>query len=131
RNVTASGARIARTIGRYLARRGYVVVSGLALGTDMMAHLGVLDVGGKTVAVMAHGLHMVSPPSNTDLGEEIVRKGGALLSEHPPGTPPRRAEFVKRNRLQSGMSLASIVVESGVSGGAIHQARFTKQQQRP
>src|SRR5690606_19747579 len=76
-------------------------------------------------AVLAHGLDTVAPTRNRPLAEQILTSGGVLLSEHPPGVPPRPAEFVRRNRIQSGLSIASIVVESGREGGAIHQARFT------
>lgn len=130
RKVSEEGKRIARMISRFLARKDVSVVSGLALGTDTMAHIGALEGEGVTVAVMAHGLDIVAPSSNRDLAEEIVRKRGALMSEHPPGVPPRPAEFVRRNRLQSGLSHASIVVESGVTGGAVHQATFAREQGR-
>lgn len=130
RDVSQSGARIARTIARYLARRGYGVVSGLALGTDTMAHRGALDVEGVTVAVMAHGLHTVAPASNRELADQILAAGGALVSEHAPGVPPRPAEFVRRNRIQSGLSLGSVIVESGEKGGSMHQAKFTHDQRR-
>lgn len=130
RRASSSGLRIARSIASHLAERGVSVVSGLALGIDRAAHEGALDAGGITVAVLAHGLDTVSPRSHIDLATDILCHDGALLSEHPPGTPPRPAEFVRRNRLQSGISVGSIVVESGETGGSIHQARFTARQGR-
>ncbi|WP_438026357.1 DNA-processing protein DprA [Sorangium sp. So ce233] len=130
RKASASGLRAAQTIAEFLVRRGVVVVSGLALGIDAAAHTGALAGAGKTVAVLAHGLHMVAPVTNRDIAARLLETGGALVSEHPPDVPPRPAEFVRRNRMQSGMSLASIIVESGVEGGAMHQAQFTVDQGR-
>jgi DNA processing protein len=130
RRASGTGSSIARSIGRYLAKSHYSVVSGLALGIDTEAHAGALDEHGITIAVLAHGLDSVSPAANRGLAERMLEFGGALTSEHPPGTPPYKKEFVRRNRIQSGLSLGSIVVESGVKGGAIHQARFTSTQKR-
>jgi DNA processing protein len=130
RQVSVTGARAATLIARFLARRGFNVVSGLAFGVDMHAHLGALDAGGVTTAVLAHGLDKVSPAAHRELASRVMDTGGALVSEHPPGVPPRPAEFVRRNRLQSGLSLGSVVVESGMTGGSMHQARFTHTQHR-
>ena len=127
---SALGASWAHKIARRLAESGVGVVSGLALGIDTAAHEGCLAEAGRTVAVLAHGLHTIMPKANTALGEKILVGGGALISEHPPGTPPRPPEFVRRNRIQSGLSSASIIVESGESGGAIHQAKFAADQGR-
>lgn len=130
RRASSSGRSFARAIASHLANNELPVISGLAPGIDRAAHRGALDSGGVTVAVLAHGLDTVSPRSHTDLAKEILDQNGALISEHPPGTPPRRFEFVRRNRLQSGISLGSIVIESGRTGGSIHQARFTVRQRR-
>ena len=131
RDASPAGLRAATAIGELLARRGLVVVSGLALGIDAAAHTGALNGSGQTVAVLAHGLDSLSPKTNAPIAERILGSGGALISEHPPGVPARPAEFVRRNRIQSGMSICSIVVESGEKGGAMHQAAFTVQQGRP
>ncbi|WP_079246994.1 DNA-processing protein DprA [Sphingomonas turrisvirgatae] len=130
RDASALGLSWARQISEVLASAGFTIVSGLALGIDTAAHEGALRGGGRTVAVLAHGLHQASPVSNKELAARIIAGGGAWISEHPPGTPPRRAEFVRRNRMQSGMSVCSIVVESGYEGGAIHQGNFTSKQGR-
>jgi len=131
REASEDGRRAAREIAKVLAADKFVVVSGLALGIDAAAHEGALEAGGApTVAILAHGLHMVTPTRNAKLAQSILASGGALVSEHPPGVPPRPPEFVRRNRIQSGMSHCSIVVESGTTGGAIHQARFTVEQGR-
>ena len=131
RRASQAGLAIARTIAQALVRRGITVVSGLALGIDAAAHQGALDEGGRTVAVLAHGLHTILPKSNRAIGEAMLKSGGALLSEHPPGAQAHRAEFVRRNRIQSGMSICSVIVESDVEGGAMHQANFTRKQGRP
>ena len=130
REASDSGKKIAHRIGEVLAANDITTVSGLALGIDTAAHAGALAGGGPTIAILAHGLHMVAPASNRDLADKILDAGGALMSEHAPGVPPRRPEFVRRNRIQSGISMGSIVVESGAKGGAIHQASFTKKQGR-
>lgn len=130
RQASERGKQAASTIAQSLAKNKYGVVSGLALGIDAAAHAGALAAHGVTIAVMAHGLDTVAPTSHRKLAKEIIETGGALISEHPPGVPPRPAEFVRRNRIQSGMSLGSIIVESGEVGGAIHQANFTRMQGR-
>lgn len=130
REASRLGLSWARQIAEIFANEGYCIVSGLALGIDTAAHEGALRANGRTVAVLAHGLDKVTPASNKALGQRILDEGGAWVSEHPPGTPPRRAEYVRRNRIQSGMSLCSVVVESGEEGGAIHQGNFTTKQGR-
>lgn len=130
REASERGLEIASFLARVAVQNEFVVVSGLARGIDTAGHRGALDAKGMTVAVLAHGLDTVAPSSNKELAAEIERNGGALVSEHPPGTPPRPPEFVRRNRIQSGLSLMSVIVESGVSGGAMHQAKFTKDQGR-
>lgn len=130
RHASDYGRKIAYRISAKLCEMGNTVVSGLALGIDTEAHKGALSAHGKTIAILAHGLDTIAPPSNKKLAEEILETGGALISEHPPGTPPRPPEFAKRNRIQSGMSIGSIVIESGVPGGAIIQAQFTFKQHR-
>lgn len=130
REASRLGLSWARQIAEIIARAQMCVVSGLALGIDTAAHEGALRASGKTVAILAHGLDVVTPASNRALAREILESDGALVSEHPPGVPPRRAEYVRRNRIQSGMSMCSIVVESGEDGGAIHQGNFTHRQGR-
>jgi DNA processing protein len=131
RQASESGRRAARVIAAYLAKRRISVVSGLALGIDAAAHTGALEGGGITVAILAHGLDTIAPTTNKPIAEQLLANGGALVSEHQPGVPPRPAEFARRNRIQSGMSMCSIVVESGATGGAIIQANFTREQGRP
>lgn len=130
RKASEVGLRIAEKISQMLVKKDFAVVSGLALGIDSAAHRGALKGSGTTIAILAHGLHTIAPSSNKKLAEEIIDKGGALVSEHPPGTPARPPEFVRRNRIQSGMSLFSVIVETGEVGGTIYQAQFTREQEK-
>ena len=100
------------------------VVSGLAYGIDAASHKKALEKGLPTVAVVAHGLNMIYPAANRGLAKEIIRKGGAILSEYPFGTQPFRANFLARNRIVAGITPATIVVESNVKGGAMSTANY-------
>ncbi len=130
REPTAYGQGAAYKIARYLAECGLAVVSGLARGCDTQAHRGCIDGFGQTVAVLAHGLDTVYPPENAGLAFRIVESGGCLLSEYAPGVRPGGFAFVERDRLQSGLSDATIVIETGVKGGTLHTANFCLQQGR-
>ncbi len=130
REASELGARLARKIATELANLNVCVVSGLALGIDSAAHNGAIKGPGSTIAVLAHGLDQVAPKSNAGLAEAILANEGVLLSEYEVGVIPRGPQFVARNRLQSGLSRGSIVVESGHSGGSIYQGKFTTDQQR-
>ncbi len=121
-----SGHRIAMTC----VKSGMSVVSGLAIGCDAAAHRGALDSGGPTIAVLAHGLHTVYPRQNRELAEEIVDKGGLLVSEYAPGVEFRSHQLVERNRLQAGLSRGLIVIETDVKGGTMHTVRFAQEQGR-
>ncbi len=130
RKSSTAGEEMCGIAASVLVEEGFAVVSGLALGIDSAAHVRTLGEKGNTVAVLAHGLDRVTPSQNEVLAEKILQSGGALVSEHPPGVPPMKAEYVRRNRIQSGMSLCSIIAESGEAGGSIHQATFTVRQGR-
>jgi len=130
REASALGLRLARTIASEISQLGICVVSGLATGIDTAAHQGAITGSGSTIAVMAHGLDQVAPKANEQLAQKILESNGALVSEHEVGVIPRPPQFVTRNRLQSGLSRASVVIESGFSGGSIHQGKFTGQQGR-
>ncbi|MGM9319352.1 HAD-IA family hydrolase [Deinococcus aquaticus] len=125
REPTRHGLEITRRICTHFATRGYSVISGLALGVDTAAHQATLDAQGHTVAILAHGLHTAFPRQNRDLARRIVEQGGALLSEYPPGTEPRPAYFVERDRLQAGLSHATVLVQSDLQGGSWHACRAT------
>ncbi len=109
-----------------LVEQGFVVVSGLALGVDTFAHEVTLEYGGRTVAVLPSGLDAIAPKQNRGLSDRILESGGLLLTEYESTASPRRYTYVKRNRIQAALSLAVIVVESDVSGGSMHTARFVR-----
>jgi DNA processing protein len=104
-----------------------IVVSGLALGIDAAAHAACVQGAGTTWAVLAHGLHTVSPASNRELAKRVRDSGGALISEYPPGEAAQRHYFVERDRIQAGLADAVLVIESGIDGGAMHTVRFARE----
>jgi len=128
RKPSSFGRSCSRRLAEMLANEGFTIVSGLALGSDQAAHEGCLDVRGTTIAFMAHGLDRISPRSNEQLAQEILDSGGCLASEYPPGVPPQRRFYVKRNRLQSGLSPGTIIIETARKGGTMHTARFALKQ---
>ena len=130
RKPTPRGSAAARKLGRQLAESGYRVVSGLALGCDAAAHFGCLEGGGVTVAVLAHGLDRVYPKANDKLAAAILEQRGCLVSEYLPGVEPAPYTFVERDRLQSGLSCAVIVAETGMRGGSMQTVQFAKRQGR-
>lgn len=129
RRMSAYGRFMAGRLARDLAGAGYTIVSGLARGIDGVVHAAALDCGGRTVAVLAGGLDCVYPPEHQDLASRAAGRG-ALLSEYPPGTPTVSGNFPARNRLISGMALATVVVEAGLRSGALLTAGFALEQGR-
>ena len=124
RRCTRYGSDLARAFGGALARSGWTTVSGLALGIDAAAHRGTLDAGGHAVAVLGCGIDVRYPAENGDLHAAVLDKGGALVSEYPPGTRPDRWRFPARNLLIAAISSAVVVVEAGERGGALITARL-------
>jgi DNA processing protein len=129
RRPTALGERTARELAYGLALRGVVVTSGFALGIDAAGHAGALAAGGRTVAVCGAGLDVHYPREHGALGRRIAERG-ALVSEFPPGTPPLRNHFVRRNRLISGLSRGVVVVEAARRSGSLSTARLAGEQGR-
>lgn len=129
RHASTEGLDNARRFARTLAGAGFTITSGLALGVDRAAHEGALQAG-TTVAVLGHGPGRCYPPRNQALAEQIVSQGGALLTEFPPDLPPRASYFPQRNRLISGLSLATIVVEAAERSGSLITARLAAAQGR-
>ena len=129
RNPTRGGKDNAYEFAKHLGQCGFCIVSGLAQGIDTSAHLGALDAGALTVAVLGHGIDRVYPSANRDLAHRISQNG-ALVSEYPLGSPPRREHFPQRNRLISGLSLGTLVVEAARRSGSLITARLAGEQGR-
>ncbi|GEM_PF-112084 len=129
RRPSSYGEKVAKRLASQLAERGLVVVSGLARGIDAAAHRGALEAGGRTVAVLATGLDRVYPPEHHELAARIT-ESGALLSEFPPGSSPKRDHFPRRNRIVSGLSLGVVVVEAAQRSGSLITAGSALEQGR-
>lgn len=130
RKPTPYGTAVTLELAEKLAMRGVVIVSGLALGVDGVAHQGALNVGGRTIAVLASGVDIISPSSHRGLAEQILAHGGALLSEYEPGTPPLAHRFLERNRLVSGLADAVIVTEASAKSGTMNTVMHALEQGR-
>lgn len=130
RRPTESGRRIAARIADTLSRLGAVVVSGLAVGIDGAAHAAALTAGGRTVAVLGSGHDRLFPRAHRGLADEIAAGDGALVSELPPDARPTRGTFPRRNRLISGLTDATVVVEAASRSGALITARWALEQGR-
>lgn len=130
RRATGYGLEVASLLASDLARRGATIVSGLARGIDGRAHLGALDAGGRTIAVLGSGLGRVYPREHRVLARRIVEQGGAVLSEYPFEMPPLSLCFPRRNRVISGLSAGIVVVEAAQASGALGTARLALEQGR-
>jgi len=129
RNATAGGRDTASRFAAHLAASGFCITSGMAVGIDAAAHRAALGAGGKTIAVFGAGPDIIYPREHAGLADEIAA-AGALVSEFPPGTAPRRGQFPQRNRIISGLAVGTLVVEAGLRSGALVTARNAAEQGR-
>ena len=130
RGVTPYGQQVTAQLATELAERGIVIVSGLALGVDGIAHQACLRAGGTTVAVLANGLDKIYPATHTNLARELLERGGTIISEYPEETPGFKQNFVARNRIVAGLSDALLITEATEKSGTLHTARFALEQGR-
>jgi len=131
RRPTSEGSGHAQAFARELANRGWCIVSGMALGVDGVAQRAALAAGGSSIAVLGCGIDVIYPARHRDLYEQLsTLPGGLLLSEHPPGTVARPAFFPRRNRIVTGLSLGTLVVEAAEKSGSLVSARLALEQGR-
>lgn len=128
RKASPYGRAVTENIVRVLAAYGVVVVSGLALGIDSIAHQTALDAGGLTIAILPSGLDNIYPPSHHQLAKNIIKQGGALITEYPPHTISYKNNFVARNRLIAGLAQAILVTEAAERSGSLHTVNFALEQ---
>lgn len=128
RKPTAYGKEVTHRLAYDLAQKGIVVVSGLALGIDTIAHSAALNAGGTTIAVLGNGLPDIYPATNAQLGRKIVKQGGALISEYALGEKARPHYFLERNRLVAGLSDAIIITEAALRSGTLNTAAHALEQ---
>ena len=128
RKPSAYGREIATKIASECAKNGIVVVSGLALGIDSIAHRAAIDSGGKTIAILANGVDKIYPRSHEDLGQKILQTNGAILSEYPNNTPARPWQFLARNRIVSGLADAVVIIETASRSGTLSTANHALDQ---
>jgi DNA processing protein len=111
-----------------LARAGVVIISGLAIGVDVVAHRAALEAGGLTIAVLPCGLDRIYPAAHRNVATQILAQGGALVTEYPEGTITYPVNFIARNRIASGLSQAVLITEAAEKSGTLHTARFALEQ---
>jgi DNA processing protein len=130
REPSAFGLQVTRKIVDVLAGAGWAIVSGLAVGVDTEAHKTALDRDAYTIAIVPTGLERIYPRENAGLADRILASGGALISEQRFGTAAHPRNLVQRDRLQSGISVATVVMQTDLVGGSMHTVRFTLHQRR-
>ena len=128
RETTEYGKKAAIYFASNLAKQDINIVSGLAKGIDSYAHIGALQAKGKTIAVIGSGLDIIYPKENEKLAQEIIKSGGAIISEYPLGTKPEKEHFPARNRIISGLSNGVLVVEAKEKSGSLITADFAMEQ---
>jgi DNA processing protein len=129
RKYTSYGQLVAEEVAAFLARNGVTVVSGLARGIDSIAHQAALNAGGRSIGILGNGVDQIYPPENEGLARQMMERG-AVMSDYPLGTPPENFNFPPRNRIISGLSIATVIVEAGQKSGALITAEFAANQGR-
>lgn len=124
------GKKVATELSYKNAKKGYVIVSGLAKGIDKYAHIGALKAKGRTIAVLAHGLNQIYPKENRKLAIDIINNNGTLITEYSFKDSIKKENFVNRNRIVSGLSEATIIVEAKEKSGSLITANFALEQGR-
>ena len=128
RKPTAYGKEVTHQLAYELAQRGVVIISGLALGVDGLAHQAALEAGGTTLAVLGNSLPDISPATHQALASDIIKAGGAVISEYEPGTPALPHQFLERNRIVSGLADAIIITEAASRSGTLNTAMHALEQ---
>ncbi|MBO6244608.1 MAG: DNA-processing protein DprA [Clostridia bacterium] len=128
REATEYGKKAATYFSYNLAKQNVTIVSGLARGIDSYSHIGALKANGKTIAVIGSGLDIIYPKGNEQLAKKIVEQGGTIISEYPLGTRPQKEHFPARNRIISGISQATLVIEAKEKSGSLITADFAMEQ---
>lgn len=131
RGPSSYGKQVTALLARELAEQGVVIISGLALGVDALAHQAALDASGLTIAVLPTPVDNIYPRANHHLGERIVNNGGGLVSEYETAGPTYKQHFIARNRLVAGLSQAVLITEATEKSGSLHTARFAHKQGKP
>src|SRR3989338_348038 len=124
RKPTSYGIQVARKFAYELTEAGFIIVSGMAMGIDTVAHQAALDAGGKTVAVLGCGVNIIYPAINYQLYHNIIKSGGAVISEFPPDQTVLKGLFISRNRIISGLSKGVLIAEGGEFSGALITAKY-------
>jgi len=130
RKPTSYGREVTQRIATDLARRGVIIVSGMALGVDGVAHRSAIEAGGITIAVVANGVDIIYPSTHRDLASDILAHSGAIISEYKPGTEARSFHFLQRNRIVSGLSDAIVITEAAARSGTLSTAMHALEQGR-